>query len=68
MAIQDSSGIYSRTVEAGPLIIPNYVMANQKFRQSSYNKSSAESLVEKVWKLINTGKYPTAFKQVLWSI
>ncbi|XP_055999821.1 muscle calcium channel subunit alpha-1-like isoform X18 [Ostrea edulis] len=60
MAIQDSSGIYSRTVEAGPLIIPNYVMANQKFRQSSYNKSSAESLVEKVLTVEGLDRYVDA--------
>lgn len=48
MAMDDSQGMYSRTNEAGPLIIPNYVLANQKYRQSSHTKSSAESLVEKV--------------------
>lgn len=48
MAFDDQTGMYSRTKEAGPLIIPNYVLANQRYRQGSHTKSSAESLVEKV--------------------
>lgn len=49
--LHDSTGPYSRTLDRGPLIIPEYVMSQQEQQRQkspSLVKSSAESLVEKV--------------------
>ncbi|KAJ8301680.1 hypothetical protein KUTeg_020667 [Tegillarca granosa] len=61
--LHDSTGPYSRTLDRGPLIIPEYVMSQQEQQRQkspSLVKSSAESLVEKVLLEEGLNKYVDA--------